>query len=139
MYDTILIGTDGSVSANRAAIHALELAEQFDAKLFGIYVVDTSIYGEPALGSAELQTNEVEALGCEYLDEVEQRAEDLGVEFSDRCCHGKPHQTIIRYADDIDADVIVLGYQGQSHSKSETLGSVTDRVIRTAGRPVLVV
>ena len=139
MYDTILVGTDGSGPASRAIVHAIELAEQHNATLHGVFVVDTSVYGEPALGSEELFTHKIEEQGTDYLRDLERRARDLDVECVRRCLHGRPHESIVSYADDIDADVIVLGYQGQSHTRSETLGSVTDRVIRTAGRPTLIV
>lgn len=139
MYDTILVGTDGSGSANRAIVHALEQAEQYDATLHGIFVVDVSRYDDPALGSSELATNELENQGEKLLAEIEERAEDLDVEFVGRCCHGRPHEEIVAYADDIDADMIVLGYQGQSHTKTDIIGSVTDRVVRSAGRPVFII
>jgi len=139
MYDTILVGTDGSVNANRAIVHALEQAEQYDATLHGIFVVDMSHFDDPALGSSELATNTVEDQGQRYLDDIEKRANDLDVEFVGRCCHGRPHEEIVKYADDIDADLVVLGYQGQSHTETDTIGSVTDRVVRTSGRATLVV
>lgn len=139
MYDTILVGTDGSPSANRAVVHALEQAEHYDATLHGIYVVDMQRFPEPALSSAELSTQECEEHGAELLDEIDQRATDLEVEFVAECCHGLPHQEIVTYADEIDADLVVLGYQGLSHQRGETIGSVTDRVVRTCGRPVLII
>ena len=139
MYDTILVGTDGSASANRAVVHALEQAQQHDATLHAIFVVDTGRYSEPALSSAELVTDDVEDWGQEQLREVVDRAEDIDVEVVTRCCHGKPHEEIIGYGDEVDADVTVLGYQGQGHTKTEQLGSVTDRVVRNIGRPVLVI
>ena len=139
MYDTILVGTDGSGAANRATVHALELAEQYECALHGIFVVDTAIYSEPALGSSELHTHRLEEQGETYLDDIARRAEDLDIDFVKRCCHGIPHQEIVSYADKVDADLIVLGYQGQSHTERKVLGSVSDRVIRTAGRPTLIV
>ena len=139
MYDTILVGTDGSANANRAIVHALEHAEQYGATLHGIFVVDTSRLDDPALGSGAIATNDVEDMGQQYLGDIEQRATDLGIPFVGRCCHGRPSEEIVRYADDIDADVIVLGYQGQSHTETNTIGSVTDRVVQSAGRPILVV
>lgn len=139
MYDNILVGTDGSSNASRAIVHALEQAEQYGATLHGIFVVDTSRFDDPALGTSELITNDAEDVGQELLADIETRATDLGVEFVGRCCHGRPHEEIVRYADDIDADMIVLGYQGQSHSETDTIGSVTDRVVQQAGRPTLVV
>lgn len=139
MYDTILVGTDGSPSANRAIVHALEQAEGNTATLHGIYVVDSQRFPEPALSSSELTTHECEDQGQELLDEIKERAEDLDVEFVSKCCHGLPHEEIVTYADEIDADLVVLGFQGQSHQRGETIGSVTDRVVRRCGRPVLVV
>lgn len=138
MYDTVLVATDGSTDANRAVTHALEQAEQHGATLHAIFVVDTDRYHEPALSSVELETNEVEAWGNEELKEVVERAESLGIEISARCCHGKPSVEIINYADDIDASLIVLGYHGQSHQRTGNIGSVADRVVQNAGRPVLV-
>jgi nucleotide-binding universal stress UspA family protein len=138
VYDTILVPTDGSADANRAATHALELAEQYDADLHAILVVDTDRYPEPALSSAELETTELEDWGSEELAELAERAEELDVAISTRCCHGKPYLEIINHADEIDADLLVLGYHGHSHAEGEQLGSVTDRVVQNAGRPVLV-
>lgn len=137
MYDTILVATDGSPSANRAVTHAIEQAEQHGAALHAVYVVDTEKYSEPALSSAELQTIEVEDWGNEQLEEIEERAASVDVDVSTRCCHGKPYKEIVNFADQIDADFIVLGYQGHSHT--DQIGSVTDRVVQNAGRPVFVV
>ncbi len=139
MYDTILVGTDGSASANRAVVHALEQAERFGAVLHAVFVVDTGRYDETALSSAELVTNDLEDAGQQLLEDIVTRADDLDVEHVTRCCHGNPHSELVSYADSIDADLIVLGFQGQSHPKTDIMGSVSDRVLRNAGRPVLVV
>lgn len=139
MYDTILVATDGSGSANRAVTHALEQAEQHGAEVHAIYVVDTDRYAEPALSSAELETIEIEEWGQQQLGEVVERGEQLGIEVDTQCCHGKPYKEIINYGDDIDADLVVLGYQGHSHTQTDQIGSVTDRVVQNVGRPVLVV
>jgi nucleotide-binding universal stress UspA family protein len=138
VYDTILVATDGSGPATRAVTHALEQAEQHHAALHAIYVVDTSRYAEPALSSAEAETNAIEEWGEQELDEVAERAESLGIEVLTRCSHGKPSLEIVEYADAIDADLVVLGFQGHSHTDSAAIGSVTDRVVSNAGRPVLV-
>ena len=139
MYDTILVATDGSGPSNRAVVHALEQAEQAGATLHAVFVVDTDRYSEPALSSMELETQEMEQWGNDELAEVVERGEDLGVEVVTRCCHGKPYQEIIAYADEVDADLVVLGYQGHSHSRTEQIGSTTDRIVQNVGRPVMVV
>lgn len=138
MYDTVLVATDGSGPATRAVTHALEQAERSDAELHAIYVVDTSRYAEPALSSAEAETNAIEEWGQQELNEVADRAESLGIEVLTRCTHGKPSVEIVEYADTVDADLVVLGFQGHSHSDPASIGSVTDRVVANAGRPVLV-
>jgi len=138
MYDAILVATDGSADANRAVTHALEQAEQHDAALHGIFVVDTDRFSEPALSSGEMETIQEEEWGQEQLDEIASRAEKLEIDVTLYNCHGKPYQEIINYADEIDADLLVLGFHGQSHSSGSQIGSVTDRVVQNVGRPVLV-
>lgn len=139
MYDTILVPTDGSDGANRAVRHAVELAERFGATLHAMYVVDTRRYGEPGLSSTELVINDLEAEGESLLSDVTERAERHGVETVTRCCHGVPSEEIVAHADGVDADVIVVGYQGQTHARPGHIGSVVERVVRNAGRPVFVV
>lgn len=137
MYSTILVPTDGSDSANRAVEHAIELAERFDAALHAMYVVDTNRYGEPALSSAEVVLHELEEDGHRLVSAVADRADNTGITTDTMVCHGRPHEEIIDYADDIDADLIVMGYQGQGHRLEGHMGSVADRVTQSAGRPVL--
>jgi nucleotide-binding universal stress UspA family protein len=138
MYDTILVATDGSADANRAATHALEQAEQHEAALHGIFVVDTDRFSEPALSSGEIETIEEEDWGQKQLEEIEARAIDLDIDVTLRNCHGKPYKEIIGYADEVDADLVVLGFHGQSHASGDQIESVTDRVVQNVGRPVLV-
>ena len=137
MYDTILVPTDGSDPANRAVEHGLELAERFGSSLHTMYVVDTSRYGEPALSSAEIVLHELEEDGNRLVTEVADRADNLAIDVETRVCHGRPHQEIIEYADEINADLIIMGYQGHSHEMKGHMGSVADRVTQSAGRPVL--
>lgn len=135
MYDSILVPTDGSDGGNGAVKHSFEIAERFGATIHTQYVVDTDKYGEPALSSPELVIDELEEEEQELLDEIAERGNNLGIEVTTRCVHGSPHEVIIQTAAEVDADVIVMGYQGKSHTKH--IGSVTDRVLRSAGRPVL--
>jgi len=137
MYDTILVPTDGSDPANRAVEHGLELAERFGATLHALYVVDTRRYGEPALSSAEIVLQELEEDGNALVTDIAERGDNRGVVVETRVCHGAPHEEIITYADETDADLIVMGYQGHSHSIEGHMGSVADRVTQRAGRPVL--
>ncbi|TMT87669.1 universal stress protein [Haloterrigena sp. H1] len=137
MYDTILVPTDGSDPANRAVEHALALAERYDSNVDLLYCVETYRYGEPALSSAEIVLNDLEERGQSLLDDLAERADNYGAEVSTCLCHGRPWEEILTRADNVDADLIVIGYQGQSHSRGGKIGSVAERVVRSADRPVL--
>lgn len=137
MYDKILLPTDGSEGSKRAERTALDLAEQFDAQLHALHVVDTRHASEPALSSMELVTDEAESRAMDLLKEVVAAGEERGLEATSRCCHGVPHEEILAYAEDVDADVIVMGYQGHTHE--EKMGSVVDRVMNDTKRQVLAV
>ena len=52
---------------------------------------------------------------------------------------GSPAQEIVRYADDQQADLIVVGSHGRAMVGRLLLGSVADRVLHHAGQAVLVV
>lgn len=135
MYDAILVGTDGSESANDAVEHALDIADEHGAELHALTVVNTRRYGEPALSSNELVITELEDRAQQQLEEIERRARDREVEVVTDSHHGHPSEEIIAYAENIDADMIVLGYRGQTHPRAE-IGSTAERVVRGTDRPV---
>ncbi|MFC4248956.1 universal stress protein [Natribaculum luteum] len=137
MYDTILVPTDGSDPANRAVQHAIELADRYGSEIHAMYCVETHRYGEPALSSSAIVLDQLEERGEELLEELADRADNVGVDCGWSICHGRPWEKINERAEEIDADLIVLGYQGQSHSRDRKIGSVAERVVRTADRPVL--
>ncbi|RQG95548.1 universal stress protein [Natrarchaeobius chitinivorans] len=132
MYESVLVATDGSGSANRAVEAALDLASTFDAELYAISVVDTRRYGESALSGSKNVVDDLEARATELLREVETRGDVTAVTELRR---GRPHVAISNYADDIDADVIVLGNRGRGSGGE--IGSTAERVVRFADRPVL--
>ncbi|MFC4541402.1 universal stress protein [Halosolutus amylolyticus] len=132
MYDTILVATDGSDSANRAVDHAIDLASTFDADLHAIYVVDTRRYGGSMLGNADDVVADLEDRGRELLDDV---AERTTVEVTSTIRDGRPHEQIGAYADEIDADLVVLGNRGLGSGGE--IGSNAERVVRYVDRPVI--
>lgn len=124
IYQRILVPTDGSESADRAVEHTLTLAEQYGATVHALHVVDTSRYGEPALSSTEIVLHELEERGHDLLDEIAAKADDRGLAVETKLPHGRPHREITDYADEVETDLIVLGYQGQSHELEGHIGSV---------------
>lgn len=53
--------------------------------------------------------------------------------------HGLPAETIVKYADDNDIDLLVLGTKRRPEEYRALLGSVTDRVLRLTHKPATVV
>lgn len=132
MYETILVATDGSDQANRATEHALDLASTFDADLHVIYVVDTRRYGASMAGGSDAAITELEAHGQELLEDVDVQADTpVTIEMRD----GRPHQEIGAYAEEIDADLLILGNRGLGDSGE--IGSTAERVVRYVDRPVI--
>jgi nucleotide-binding universal stress UspA family protein len=137
MYDTILVPTDGSDPANRAVEHALALADRYGSHVHALYCVETHRYGEPALSSTAIVLNQLEEQGQAMLEELGGRADNAGIECTWDVCHGRPWEAALDAADEINADLIVIGYQGQSHARVGKIGSVAERIVRSADRPVL--
>ncbi|MFC7227464.1 universal stress protein [Salinirubellus salinus] len=135
MFETILVAVDGSERAERAADLAVGLGAEHGATVHGVYVVDTGLLGEPALSSAELSVDAVEDFGHEVLDDVASTAAERDVEFVTRVCHGIPKEEILDYAEEIDADLVVVGAFG--NNPGHRTGSVAEHVVKNAPRRVL--
>ncbi len=138
MYDRILVPTDGSDPADRAFERALDLASTYDAALHLLYVVDVSaLAGE---FDAVTVVEHLERSGRETVQRLRKRAEEAGVEdVTTKVVEGTPYRTILEYADDEEVDLVVMGTHGRTGLDRYLLGSVTERVVRTADVPVLTV
>ncbi|QSG10533.1 Nucleotide-binding protein, UspA family [Halapricum desulfuricans] len=127
---------DGSEHAQRAAAHAIALAQRDGATLHALYVVDTREMGEPALSSMEIVIEERKDRGRKALAAVAETAERHGVPVETTCCHGDPVDEIRTVADEIDSDLIIVGKQGESHKYRE--GTVVRKLRRDDDRVVAV-
>ena len=143
MYDRILLSTDGTAASEEAAAHALNLAAVHDAVLCVLYVVDedvvTAYSGDEYVDEAEGPEHSLEAHGEETLSNLRSRASATDVTIETAMQHGRPAEAIVKYADDHDADLLVLGTKRRPDEYRALLGSVTDRVLRLTTRPATVV
>lgn len=138
MYGDILVPTDGSPASDAAIEHALDLATQYDARIHSLYVVDGGAYSTLEAGS-EIVIEALESEGKEATSRVVRMAEDAGLEGVATVSTGTAYRSIIDYAEDNDVDLIVMGTHGRKGIDRYLLGSVTERVVRTADVPVLTV
>ena len=143
MYDNVLLPTDGSVGVDRAIDHAIDAADRYDATLHVLYVVDSDVVnaysGDEFVDGAEGAEETLEETGREALDAVAERARDAGVETVTALRYGIPHEEILRYVDEEDVDLTVMGSKTRSGSYRRMLGSVTERVSRQSTAPVSIV
>jgi len=138
MYDTILVPTDGSDHAARAAEQALTLADWFDATVHAISVVDTNA-ASGLLSSGSVRREFMSQLedGAEHaVETIETMADDSSV-VQTAVLRGEPKKKILSYATEIDAELIVMGTHGRSGVSRFVAGSVTEHVVRRAEIPVL--
>lgn len=137
MYDEILFPTDGSAGADAALEHAIELAETHDATIHVLNVVDATY-----LGGAAAEATTVEALRQQGDEAVEAAVEWIAardVEVVRELRQGEPYAEIVDYANEAGVDVIVMGTRGRRGLDRYLLGSVTEKVVRTADVPVLTI
>ena len=140
MYDTVLIPTDGTPGTETVVDHGLEFARRYGADVHALYVVDRRQY----LGAEdEVQADVADDLRTEGEHAVAvlaDRAADVGIDAETAVVEGTPDTAILEYAADKDVDVIVIGTHGRTgRDKLAHLGSVTERVVKNASVPVLVV
>lgn len=138
MYDAILVPTDGTDGTEAVLDHAMAIAAPHGATVTALYVVDTRVVrssdDDPASVRADL-----EQAGTEALEAATARGEAAGVEVVELLQEGTPSREIRTVADDIDADLVVMGSHGKSpKEKVQGLGSVSESVVNNADRPVLV-
>jgi universal stress protein A len=138
----ILVATDFSKFSDVALTYGAALAGRFGAELYLLHVVqDLGLFIPDAVGVApiappveQFTAAAREALGRTSRDE---RLKDLVVHAEVR--EGTPFYEIIRFAREVNIDLIVLGSHGHSGLAHVLLGSVTDKVVRKAPCPVLTV
>jgi nucleotide-binding universal stress UspA family protein len=138
MYERILVPTDGSPAAEAAVEQAVSLAAQYDATIHALYVVDTSAYSTLEAG-AEVIINALEDEGEKAVGDIAAAAADADVEAETTVTAGTAYRSILGYVDDHDIDLVVMGTHGRRGLDRYLLGSVTERIVRTATVPVLTV
>ena len=143
MYDRILLSTDGTAASDAAESHAISLAAAHGAVLHAPYVVDedvvTAYSGDEYVDESEGPEHGLEERGEETLAAVQDAAAESGVEVVTAMRHGDPAESIVTYADEVDANMLILGTKRRPKEYRTLLGSVTDRVLRLTTRPAAVV
>ena len=137
MIAKILVAYDGSSQSQKAFDYALDLAVKYSAPLAVLSVARPT---EPPV-NVEIQA--VLEQATEYFkshfEQMKTRATAAGISASFEVRVGHPAQQIVHMADEIKADVIVMGHRGEGLRQKWLLGSVAKRVLSYAHCTVIVV
>jgi len=137
MYTNILVATDGSKRAKRAAEHAIELAKQDDATIHALYVMDMGDAAFVAIPDDIAETRgRLEKKGAKFVDAIEELAVAAGIECTTAVKSGIAPERIVEYAEENDIDLIVMGKRGRSDPDKPAFGTITGRVIGLSPVPV---
>lgn len=137
-YSRIMVATDGSECSVQAGRHAIYLAKKLGATVFILNVVDTDMAFHSGIHYAE-GIGELEKSGTEATARIKALCDERGVSAREIVVRGTPAVMILKVAIDEQADLIVMGTVGMSAIERALIGSVSDRVMRNASCPVLLV
>lgn len=140
MFKRILIATDGSDIAENAADFGIKLAKNLNSEVYCIYVVDTTAFS--SIDSEMIWKNIKSILeedGKRALKSIEEKVKDLNLKFHAILRYGNPSEEIVKFAKENNIDLIVMGTSGRSGLDRFLIGSVAEKVIRTAPCPVMVI
>lgn len=140
MYRKILVPTDDSEQAKRAAKHAKWIANSSKAEILVLNVFETSSLSP--IRSRELR-KDMKRL---WKDEAKNSLKSVlnifaGSDFNvnSQVKEGRPADTILQTIDDEDIDLVVMGSSGKNGIDRIFLGSVAENVARSANSSVLII
>lgn len=138
---TILVPTDFGEASECAVEYALELAKALGSEIVLMHAFEIPAVGFPdgALVATADMTNRVLEGAQVGLDRQAAQYEGRGIEMRTVIKQGDAWRSIIATAEELGSDLIVMGTHGRRGLPRALLGSVAEKVVRTAHCPVLTV
>lgn len=142
VYKKILLPTDGSKFSENSEKHALFLADVCNADIIALSVVENSFsIGLPS-DDTIYQINELlKKETKKNLEKVEDARKSAGINVNIdlKVAEGSPAEAILETAEEEDVDLIVIGSSGKTGFDKFIMGSVAEKVVKSAKCSVLVV
>ena len=144
MFKTILVGTDGSQTAEKAVASAVSMAKAFGAKLIVVSVfrpAESALAIAPGgdMALAALPTDDqLRAVLQAHVDAQIEQCGATDVDHELRIVGGEPARTILDVAEQEKVDLIVVGSRGMTGMR-RMLGSVPNTITHHAPCSVLIV
>ncbi|MBP2145696.1 nucleotide-binding universal stress UspA family protein [Methanofollis sp. W23] len=140
MFHTIVVAVDGSEISMKALETAMHEAEVWDADLHLVYVVETSMFSSiPMDNTWEIIYSLLETEGKEVFEKARTRAEQEELSVETHLRDGHAGSEILALADEVGADLIIIGSRGKSNIDRLLLGSVSEHVVRNSSCTTMVV
>ena len=137
IFRKILVGYDGSKYSEHAVSVALNIAHCCDAKLLVFAVARPP---EPATRvEVDAMLDDAREHFEESFKHIQERAKEADVEIETAIVVGHPTEQIIHRAETDNVDLVVLGHRGVSRFGVFKIGSTSDKVVRHAHCPVMIV
>jgi nucleotide-binding universal stress UspA family protein len=138
MFSKILHANDGSVPAFRAFALALDIAKQNTAALHMVCVEEIPYLPE-FIEEVREETGVAARRFRSVIQEARGMAEQHQVNLQTHVQAGHPVRTIVDLANELGADLLIIGATGHSQLYERMIGSRADRLVHLASCPVLVV
>lgn len=151
-FKKIMIATDGSTCSTLAADKGIELARLSTGTVYAVYVISTayitpidrdyfsSTAVNPYYESIYEATHEaMTKLGQQAVDYVKELGEMKGINVETVLLEGNPSEELIRYAEEEQMDIVIMGTIGKKGLDRLLLGSVTGNLVRHSKVPVMVI
>lgn len=136
----ILVPHDFSETAQRALCYAVDLAEKLGARVTIVHAYEIPVWGFPEGPALTVDiAGRLEKAARNALDAVVSRAQRPNVEVTAVLRHGPAWSEIDAVAKETKADLVVMGTHGRRGVARALLGSVAEKVVRSAPCPVLTV
>ncbi len=145
MAKKILVPTDGSDRAEKAADFAIDLAKATGASILFLSVVDdyAPAFAYELESGISIDVNEIiekrDRYVREAVDGLREKAAAAGVEAEGKILEGHTWEEILKEADSSGADQIIMGSHGRRALAAAVMGNVTFNVIHGAKVPVTVI
>jgi nucleotide-binding universal stress UspA family protein len=144
LYKRILCPVDFSESSLHALRYAMSLAQEADAQLTVLHVVEHEFPGSADVASAGYDAGmPIGTFLKEREDALRRRLQEVVAGASEFCTvepmvtQGRPWREVLRVAAERRGDLIVMGVQGRGAADLLFFGSTTQHVVREAACPVL--
>ncbi len=140
MFRKVLVAIDGSSQSQLALRTAIDVAKVWGAEVHAAYVIEIGLFSSlPVDNTWEVMYSLLDKEGKEILDSANTAGEKAGVPLSTHLRQGHAGQELLNLADEIGADLIVLGSLGKSGIERLLLGSVSSFVVTNSPVTTMVV